>query len=56
MDRTYMKQLDGLRAFAVLFTMVTHFTRSQEGLLGHCQLGACACGGAVVSRLISIVN
>jgi peptidoglycan/LPS O-acetylase OafA/YrhL len=29
-----MKQLDGLRAFAVLFTMVTHFTRSQEGLLG----------------------
>jgi peptidoglycan/LPS O-acetylase OafA/YrhL len=29
-----MKQLDGLRAFAVLFTMITHFTRANEGWLG----------------------
>jgi peptidoglycan/LPS O-acetylase OafA/YrhL len=33
MKKTYMKQLDGLRAFAVIFTMVTHFTPSREGLL-----------------------
>jgi peptidoglycan/LPS O-acetylase OafA/YrhL len=33
MKKTYMKQLDGLRAFAVIFTMVTHFTLSREGLL-----------------------
>jgi peptidoglycan/LPS O-acetylase OafA/YrhL len=31
--KSYMKQLDGLRAFAVIFTMVTHFTLSREGLL-----------------------
>jgi peptidoglycan/LPS O-acetylase OafA/YrhL len=29
----YYKQLDGLRAFAVLCTMVTHFTHSKEGWL-----------------------
>jgi peptidoglycan/LPS O-acetylase OafA/YrhL len=28
-----MKQLDGLRAFAVIFTMITHFTWSTHGLL-----------------------
>src|ERR1700760_4306239 len=28
-----MKQLDGLRAFAVVFTMVTHFTLSRSGVL-----------------------
>jgi peptidoglycan/LPS O-acetylase OafA/YrhL len=33
LKKTYMKQLDGLRAFAVIFTMVTHFTFSREGLL-----------------------
>src|ERR1700742_2364936 len=33
MKKAYMKQLDGLRAFAVIFTMVTHFTLSREGLL-----------------------
>jgi peptidoglycan/LPS O-acetylase OafA/YrhL len=36
---TYMKQLDGLRAFAVLFTMITHFTLSQQGLLGRVAWG-----------------
>lgn len=33
MKKTYMKQLDGLRAFAVVFTMITHYTHSGEGLL-----------------------
>jgi len=39
MRKTYMKQLDGLRAFAVLFTMITHFTLSQQGLLGRVPWG-----------------
>ena len=33
MKKTYLKQLDGLRAFAVIFTMITHFTLSREGPL-----------------------
>ena len=33
LKKTYMKQLDGLRAFAVIFTMITHFTFSLQGVL-----------------------
>jgi peptidoglycan/LPS O-acetylase OafA/YrhL len=33
LKKTYMKQLDGLRAFAVICTMITHFTLSRSGLL-----------------------
>jgi hypothetical protein len=34
MQKTYLKQLDRLRAFAVLFTIITYFTLSREHLLG----------------------
>lgn len=30
-SRTHMKQLDGLRAFAIFFTMVTHFAAVSDG-------------------------
>jgi peptidoglycan/LPS O-acetylase OafA/YrhL len=32
--KKYMKQLDGLRAFAVVFTMITHYTLLTGSLLG----------------------
>jgi peptidoglycan/LPS O-acetylase OafA/YrhL len=33
-NRTHMKQLDGLRAFAIFFTMVTHFVVATDTSLG----------------------
>jgi peptidoglycan/LPS O-acetylase OafA/YrhL len=39
MPATYMKQLDGLRAFAVLAVMVAHFTLSNQGMLGRVSWG-----------------
>src|ERR1700761_8519362 len=33
LKKSYMKQLDGLRALAVVSTMVTHFASTREGLL-----------------------
>jgi peptidoglycan/LPS O-acetylase OafA/YrhL len=38
-QKTYMKQLDGLRAFAVVFTMITHYTLLQGSLMGYIPFG-----------------
>jgi peptidoglycan/LPS O-acetylase OafA/YrhL len=38
-QKKYMKQLDGLRAFAVVFTMITHYTLLKGSLLGYVPFG-----------------
>jgi peptidoglycan/LPS O-acetylase OafA/YrhL len=38
-QKKYMKQLDGLRAFAVVFTMITHYTLLRGSWLGYVPFG-----------------
>jgi peptidoglycan/LPS O-acetylase OafA/YrhL len=38
-QKKYMKQLDGLRAFAVVFTMITHYTLLTGSWLGYIPFG-----------------